>query len=157
MKGLDSHINVIHYKEIDSTNNEAKKLINGQKDLPCWIVADKQTSGRGRKDRFWDSPIGNFMGTYVLTIKGEKRILPQLSFVSALAIHNTIMDFRPEDSSEIMLKWPNDIIINNKKCGGILIENIFSKDNSNHIIAIGIGINLKSSPLHSTFLSLIHI
>tara|TARA_B000000477_G_scaffold30948_1_gene26679 strand:- start:69 stop:827 length:759 start_codon:yes stop_codon:yes gene_type:complete len=151
MKGLDSHINVIHYKEIDSTNNEAKKLINGQKDLPCWIIADKQTSGRGRKDRFWDSPIGNFMGTYVLTIKGEKRILPQLSFVSALAIHNTIMDFRPEDSSEIMLKWPNDIIINNKKCGGILIENIFSKDNSNHIIAIGIGINLKSSPLHSTF------
>ena len=151
MKGLDSHINVIHYKEIDSTNNEAKKLINGKKDLPYWIIADKQTSGRGRKDRFWDSPIGNFMGTYVLSIKGEKRILPQLSFVSALAIHSTINEFRHEDSSEVMLKWPNDIIINNKKCGGILIENIFSKNNLFHTIAIGIGVNLKSSPLHSTF------
>lgn len=148
---LDPYTNVIHYKEIDSTNNEAKKLINNQKDLPYWIIADKQTSGRGRKDRFWDSPIGNFMGTYVLSIKGEKRILPQLSFVSALAIHSTITEFRHEDSSEVMLKWPNDIIINNKKCGGILIENIFSKNNLFHTIAIGIGVNLKSSPLHSTF------
>ncbi len=148
---FDPYTKVIHYKEIDSTNNEAKKLINNQKDLPCWIIADKQTSGRGRKGRFWDSPIGNFMGTYVLSIEGEKRILPQLSFVSALAIHSTITEFRQEDSSEVMLKWPNDIIINNKKCGGILIENIFSKNNLFHTIAIGIGINLKSSPLHSTF------
>ena len=58
---LDPYTNVIHYKEIDSTNNEAKKLINNRKDLPYWIIADKQTSGRGRKDRFWDSPIGNFV------------------------------------------------------------------------------------------------
>ena len=148
---LDPYTGILHYKEIGSTNNEAKKLINSQESLPYWIIADKQTSGRGRKDRFWDSPIGNFMGTYVLKIEGERRILPQLSFVSALAIHNTIMEFRPNDNYEIMLKWPNDIIVNNKKCGGILIENLSSDSNLLHTIAIGIGVNLKSSHKHSTF------
>jgi BirA family biotin operon repressor/biotin-[acetyl-CoA-carboxylase] ligase len=50
-----------------------------------------------------------------------------------------------------MLKWPNDIIINNRNCGGILIENLFSQNNLSHTIAIGIGINLKISPVQSTF------
>ena len=123
---INSDIRILHYEEIDSTNNEAKRLYDNQKDLPYWIIADKQTSGKGRKNRFWDSPVGNFMGTFVLSIKGEKRILPQLSFVTALAIYNTILEYKPkENNSKVMLKWPNDIIINNRKCGGILIENLF--------------------------------
>ena len=149
---INSDIRILHYEEIDSTNNEAKRLYDNQKDLPFWIIADKQTSGKGRKNRFWDSPVGNFMGTFVLSIKGEKRILPQLSFVTALAIYYSILEYKPkENNSKVMLKWPNDIIINNRKCGGILIENLFSQNNLSHTIAIGIGINLKISPTQSTF------
>jgi BirA family biotin operon repressor/biotin-[acetyl-CoA-carboxylase] ligase len=59
---LDPYTGILHYKEIDSTNNEAKKLINSQEDLPYWIIADKQTSGRGRKDRFWDFTNWKFYG-----------------------------------------------------------------------------------------------
>ena len=139
MANTYSDIEVIRFKEIDSTNNEARRRLDKETVLPYWIVSDKQTAGRGRKNRFWDSPSGNFMGTYVLNVSGKKRILPQLSFVSALAIYDTIIEFKPKNSSAIiMLKWPNDIIINDKKCGGILIENLSSEGNFLHKIVIGI-------------------
>ncbi|RPF90742.1 MAG: biotin--[acetyl-CoA-carboxylase] ligase [Rhizobiales bacterium TMED168] len=141
---------VIKFTEIDSTNNEAIRLINKKKSYPYWILADKQTAGKGRKNRYWDSLNGNFMGTYVFKINVEKKILPHLAFVSALSIHDTIKKFIPNDEI-IKLKWPNDIIINKSKCGGVLIENIFSDNQINHIIAVGIGVNLTKSPLKTSF------
>ena len=64
---------VIKFTEIDSTNNEAIRLINKKKSYPYWILADKQTAGKGRKNRYWDSLNGNFMGTYVFKINVEKK------------------------------------------------------------------------------------
>ena len=151
MANTYSDIEVISFKEIDSTNNEASRRIDKETALPYWIVSDKQTAGRGRHNRYWDSSEGNFMGTYILVIEGEKKILPQLSFVSALAIYNSILEFKPNiNNSSIKLKWPNDIVINDKKCGGILIENLSSEGNFLHKIAIGIGVNLITSPSHTT-------
>lgn len=143
---------IIKYKEIDSTNNEAVRLLNKKKPFPYWIVAEKQTDGKGRKNRYWDSLVGNFMGTYVLEINLERKFLPHLAFVSALAIYDTIEKFILDVDGQILqLKWPNDIILNKLKCGGILIENIFSKADNYHILAIGIGVNLIKSPLRTTF------
>ena len=62
---------IIKYREIDSTNNEAVRLLTKKKSFPYWIVAEKQTDGKGRKNRYWDSLVGNFMGTYVLEILKE--------------------------------------------------------------------------------------
>ena len=143
---------IIKYKEIDSTNNEAVRLLNKKKSFPYWIVAEKQTDGKGRKNRYWDSLVGNFMGTYVLEIDLERKFLPHLAFVSALAIYDTIEKFILDVDGQILqLKWPNDLILNKFKCGGILIENIFSKADNHHILAIGIGVNLIKSPLRTTF------
>ena len=70
----------------------------------------------------------------------------------ALAIYDTIEKFISDFDGQILqLKWPNDIILNKLKCGGILIENIFSKADNYHILAIGIGVNLIKSPLRTTF------
>ena len=141
---------IIKYKEIDSTNNEAVRLLNKKKSFPYWIVAEKQTDGKGRKNRYWDSLVGNFMGTYVLEIDLERKFLPHLAFVSALAIHDTIEKFILDVDGQILqLKWPNDLILNKFKCGGILIENISSKADNHHILAIGIGVNLIKSPFSS--------
>ena len=143
---------IIKYKEIDSTNNEAVRLLNKKKSFPYWIVAEKQTDGKGRKNRYWDSLVGNFMGTYVLEINLERKFLPHLAFVSALAIHDTIEKFILDVDGQILqLKWPNDLILNKLKCGGILIENISSKADNYNILAIGIGVNLIKSPLRTTF------
>ena len=147
MKKLSKDINVIHYHEIDSTNNEAKRLILNQNDYPYWVVADTQTSGRGRKNRYWVSPKGNFMGTYVIKKNLEKKIIPQISFVISLALCMTVKYFCEEaTNAEVQLKWPNDLIINGYKCGGILIENMDKEIHREKIIGIGIGVNLVESP-----------
>ena len=152
MNNYKLNSNILKYKEIDSTNNEAVRLLDKRKSFPYWIIAEKQTAGKGRKNRYWDSLVGNFMGTYVIEINLERKFLPHLTFVSALAIYDTIQKFISSKNEKIIqLKWPNDLIINNSKCGGVLIENISSKKESNHIIAIGIGVNLIKSPSKTTF------
>jgi BirA family biotin operon repressor/biotin-[acetyl-CoA-carboxylase] ligase len=134
---------IIKYKEIDSTNNEAVRLLDKKKSFPYWILAEKQTAGKGRKNRYWDSLIGNFMGTYVIEINIERKFLPNLAFVTALAIYDTILKFISSSNGKmVQLKWPNDLILN---------KSISSKNENNHIIAIGIGVNLIKSPLKTTF------
>jgi BirA family biotin operon repressor/biotin-[acetyl-CoA-carboxylase] ligase len=92
------------------------------------------------------------MGTYVIEINIERKFLPNLAFVTALAIYDTILKFISSSNGKmVQLKWPNDLILNKSKCGGVLIENISSKNENNHIIAIGIGVNLIKSPLKTTF------
>ena len=142
-------IEIIILDEIDSTNNEAQRILYHKSNFPLWIIANEQTSGRGRKNRYWVSQKGNFMGTFVLEHEIEKQYIPHLSFVTSLALKKTIEDFN-SGMIDIFLKWPNDIIINDSKCAGILIESLRS-DNNKEYLAIGIGVNLIKHPLNSSF------
>ena len=142
-------IDIIILDEIDSTNNEAQRILDHKSNFPLWIIANEQTSGRGRKNRYWVSQKGNFMGTFILEHEIEKQYIPHLSFVTSLALKKTIEDFN-SGMTDIFLKWPNDIIINDSKCAGILIESLRSNNNKEYL-AIGIGVNLIKYPLNSSF------
>ena len=142
-------IDIIILDEIDSTNNEAQRILDHKSNFPLWIIANEQTSGRGRKNRYWVSQKGNFMGTFILEHEIEKQYIPHLSFVTSLALKKTIEDFNL-GMTDIFLKWPNDIIINDSKCAGILIESLRSNNNKEYL-AIGIGVNLIKHPLNSSF------
>ena len=142
-------IDIIILDEIDSTNNEAQRILNHKSNFPLWIIANEQTSGRGRKNRYWVSQKGNFMGTFILEHEIEKQYIPHLSFVTSLALKNTIDGFN-SGMTDIFLKWPNDIIINDSKCAGILIESLRSNTDKEYL-AIGIGVNLIKFPLNSSF------
>ena len=142
-------IDIIILDEIDSTNNEAQRILDNNNNFPLWIIANEQTSGRGRKNRYWVSQKGNFMGTFILEHEIEKQYIPHLSFVTSLALKKTIDGFN-SGMTDIFLKWPNDIIINDSKCAGILIESLRS-NNDKEYLAIGIGVNLVKFPLNSSF------
>ena len=142
-------IDIIILDEIDSTNNEAQRILDHKNNFPLWIIANEQTSGRGRKNRYWVSQKGNFMGTFILEHEIEKQYIPHLSFVTSLALKKTI-EFFNSGMTDIFLKWPNDIIINDSKCAGILIESLRSNNNKEYL-AIGIGVNLIKHPLNSSF------
>ena len=144
-----TNIDIIILDEIDSTNNEAQRVLDYKSNFPLWIIANEQTSGRGRKNRYWVSQKGNFMGTFVLEHKIERQYIPQLSFVTSLALKETIEGFNKVDK-EIFLKWPNDIIIKDSKCAGILIESLKSNSDKEYL-AIGIGVNLIKHPSKSSF------
>ena len=123
------------FNEIDSTNDEAKR-INLKNDFHL-IVAEKQTKGRGRRGKKWSSPaLGNIYMT--ICTKNDLSFAP-ISLLTGLICKDVIV--KMNNSLNIKLKWPNDILFKNKKIGGILVEKeLFG---SKVKTMIGIGINIK--------------
>ena len=106
---------------------------------PLWIVSAEQTAGKGRLGRKWVSKPGNFYGTLLWPTSAPQNALAQVSFVTALAVHQTASEFvKPE---HISLKWPNDCQLEGAKFCGILAEVM-----APGLVAIGIGINIAHVP-----------
>ncbi|MDB5735640.1 MAG: biotin--acetyl-CoA-carboxylase ligase [Alphaproteobacteria bacterium] len=130
---------LIRHGEIDSTNSEARRLAEAGETGPVWISADRQTAGRGRRGRTWDSGSGNLAATLLLRPPAD---FAQLSFAAALAVSDTAAHFAP--SVRIAVKWPNDVLAGGRKLAGILLES--GQDAKGTWLAIGVGINLAGHP-----------
>ena len=130
-------LNIDIFNEIDSTNDEAKR-INLNKDFHI-IIAEKQYKGRGRLGKKWSSPD---LGNIYMTVCSEKDFsyMP-LSLVVGVICKKGIEKLT--NNNEIKLKWPNDILYNNKKVGGVLVEKEVIKESTRTIIGIGINLNIK--------------
>jgi len=132
------------WTEIDSTNEEARRLAAAGEKGPIWLRADRQTAGRGRRGRSWESPTGNLAATLLIAPARPASECAQLSFVTAIAAADTASGFAP--SAEIRVKWPNDILADGKKFVGILLESASGADASLAYLAIGVGMNLAYFP-----------
>ncbi len=137
---------VILLESVDSTNAHAKILLASEQ-LPFWILAERQSKGRGRYQRKWISNSGNLFCSGVYPIVHDLTHASNLSFVAAIAVAETLAEFVSPEL--IKIKWPNDILLNGKKVSGILLET-FSHKNNNFVI-IGIGINLLHHPKDSLY------
>ena len=133
---------------IDSTNDEARRLASAGQREPVWITAARQTTGRGRRGRAWESPAGNLAATLLIRPGKPASECAQLSFAAAIAAHEAIASFAPD--AEIRVKWPNDVLANGRKIAGILLESA-STGTVPEWLAIGIGINLAHYPEGTEF------
>ncbi len=129
--------------EVDSTNAEGLRLAPFL-DHPEWIVARRQTDGRGRRGRSWVSPHGNFAATLVMRPTEPADQVALRSFVAALALFDTLVAILGRFDG-LELKWPNDVLLDGGKVAGILLESEGSGSTIKHL-AIGIGVNLASAP-----------
>lgn len=129
--------NAIYYKEIDSTQSEIWKQVD---DLPngTLIMADIQTLGKGTHGRVWHTDeAGNIAFSFLIKMDYEIKKLEGLT----LEIAQIIVDImKAKYKININIKEPNDLIINDKKVGGILTETKLSFENVKYLV-IGIGIN----------------
>lgn len=140
------------FAEIDSTNEEARRLGEAGEVGPIWITAEMQTAGRGRRGRAWASPSGNFMGTFFMRPQASPRKAAELSFVAAVAVHDAIDGFLPPTLRPgLKLKWPNDLLHDGKKLAGILLESSGIAGAELAWLAIGMGINLAQHPENVEF------
>jgi BirA family biotin operon repressor/biotin-[acetyl-CoA-carboxylase] ligase len=128
--------------ETESTNSEALKLAKFT-DNPTFVIAKKQTNGRGRLDGRWSDPNGNFSGSILIKIDEDLQSLALRSFVAALSVFDAI-DQKIGKEHELVIKWPNDLLLNGKKICGILLET--RNFGTVSALVIGIGVNLLSSP-----------
>ena len=133
----------IYYEEIDSTNNEIKRLIENNILEGTVVSAGTQTAGRGRSGHDWESPknvsVATSMVLYPKTIKMEH--LPRITLLAAVAVAKAVeslYDLKTE------IKWPNDILVHKKKICGILTE-MEAKANTVENVVVGIGVNVHNT------------
>ena len=141
---------VIKVKSIDSTNNYAAKLLNQTKvPFGTVIMAHYQTNGKGQRNTIWSSNGGDNLLMSVLLdlsfIPSEKIFF--LSKSIALAIRAAVVDVIGIESH---LKWPNDVLIDNKKIAGVLIENQWKKSNIVSSV-VGVGLNVNQVDFQESF------
>ena len=105
----------------------------------AWLVADRQSAGRGRQGRGWLDGPGNFMGSTAVRLLPQDPAPASLSFVAALAVYEAVLG-RVATPLSVRLKWTNDVLLDGAKLAGILLER------AGDAAVIGIGVNLAWSP-----------
>lgn len=132
---------VIMKEEVTSTNDVAKALGKEGEPEGLVVVARKQSAGRGRMGRTWSSPMGGLYFSVLLRPRIEADAVLRMTVLSCVPVAMAIEEvtgIRPE------LKWPNDILVQGKKIGGILVEGV-SRGKELDFVVLGIGLNLNSS------------
>ncbi|MFA6456138.1 MAG: biotin--[acetyl-CoA-carboxylase] ligase [Bacteroidota bacterium] len=137
------------FDRIDSTNTYAKSLNKSDAPHGTVIVADEQTAGRGRLQRNWQSPKGsNLLFSIVFYPDFGMEKISLLPFAGSLAVADAIETVTGLSST---CKWPNDVLINNKKCCGMLAESsTASADIEKIVLGIGINVNQEDFPSELT-------
>ena len=130
----------IHISDsIDSTNAEALRLVATGCAAPFLVLAEQQTAGRGRRGRKWVSPFAqNVYYSLVLRIDGGLRQLEGLSLVVGLAVMHALRESGVQGAA---LKWPNDVLVGQKKIAGILLELVGDPADVCHVV-LGVGVNV---------------
>lgn len=133
---------MIWLKETDSTNEEIKRRAKEGAPDGLWVVADKQTHGKGRRGRSWESEdAGNLYMSLLLRPKFSPEKASMVTLVMALAVIETVLDITGLGGK---IKWPNDIVIGGKKAAGILTELVFD-EKGDYCLVCGVGINVNQT------------
>jgi BirA family biotin operon repressor/biotin-[acetyl-CoA-carboxylase] ligase len=130
-----------HFREISSTMDAARQLAKRAAREGTIVIAEVQTRGRGRLSREWLSPEGGIYFTLVLRPRISPAYAPRVNLMAGIAVATTI---RKLFGLKAELKWPNDVLIEDKKVCGILAEMDAETDVVN-FVNVGIGINVNTS------------
>jgi BirA family biotin operon repressor/biotin-[acetyl-CoA-carboxylase] ligase len=144
---LPSGYRLLRMETVDSTNAEARRRALAGEPGPLWIWSARQSHGRGRGGREWISQYGNLFASLLIRLNCPLRVAGQLALLAGIISFDTIAKLIAyEGRSEILLKWPNDILLAGEKMAGMLLENVGGANESRSIVVIGTGINLASHP-----------
>ena len=137
--------NITYYESIGSTNSKAKELAEMRQEHGTVVISEEQTTGRGRLGRNWVSP--KYKGIWMSIILRPNIItenISQITLIGAAAVQKAIMKMGIKTS----IKWPNDIVLNDKKVCGILTEMSGEVDHINYLVmGIGINVNLEKEDI----------
>ena len=140
IEGNEIYPTIIIESEMSSTNQYAKDLLPNGLNTNALILAETQVSGKGRYEREWYSPRGGLYMTIVVQPRNANLAYPLYGFALACASARALEDL---DGPPISLKWPNDLLSDEKKIGGILSELITSRS-ANPTLVLGVGINVNN-------------
>jgi BirA family biotin operon repressor/biotin-[acetyl-CoA-carboxylase] ligase len=122
--------------ETGSTNDDVAALARDGASEGLWLRAERQSGGKGRQGRAWQSPPGNLYASTFVRVDPRHPPPPSLALVAAVALHEAVS----RHTGRARIKWPNDIIVNRAKLAGILLER------QGDAVVIGFGVNLAHHP-----------
>lgn len=127
--------------EIPSTNGALLARLAGGEAVAegHWLVADRQSAGRGRAGRVWSDGFGNFMGSTVVRLRGSDPLPHTLALIAGVAAFEAVRECA-RSLTGLALKWPNDLLVHEAKLAGILLER------QGEAVVVGIGVNLAHAP-----------
>ena len=144
---LPAGYRLVRLETTDSTNAEAMRRANAGEPGPLWVWSARQSSGRGRQGREWHSQAGNLFASLLIGVACPLRTASQLALVAGVVAYDTIDKLMGAASHpEILLKWPNDVMLEEAKVAGMLLESSERKVSNRTIVVIGTGINIAHHP-----------
>ena len=141
-------IKLLRFKSVKSTNDVALKLIKKKNSIPTMIVSEIQTDGRGTMGKKWISQKGNIFVSIFFEMNQKNINFKHFAILNAFLLKNVLSK---QFSRKIKIKWPNDLLHNNKKICGILQEVINYK--AKKFLIVGIGVNTNFDPQNRGFSS----
>lgn len=150
---LPAAYNLVAFESVGSTMTEARTLAElGEAETPdgTLVWAREQTDGKGRRGNVWNSPRGNFYSSLIVRPDVPAAQAAELGFVTGCAVFDTIGEVC-DPGFECRLKWPNDILVNDSKIGGILLEAKGEAGKPVDYVIIGLGVNLLSHPQDTSY------
>lgn len=137
--------NLYVFSEVSSTNTLAKFLSQNGVGNGSVVIAERQTAGKGRSGKSWESPLGGVWLSIILTPNADYSRIPLITLATGVAVAKALEKIGVENPE---IKWPNDVLINGRKVCGILAEAVTSFNNiENVIVGIGIDANLSIEDL----------
>jgi BirA family biotin operon repressor/biotin-[acetyl-CoA-carboxylase] ligase len=148
---------LIGFDSVGSTSNEAARAAQAGDVGEVWFAALKQTEGRGRRGRAWETPPGNLAASLLILPDCDPAIAATLGFVAGVALNRALNDVLPNATvkigidgadarnARIALKWPNDVLADGAKLAGILLEAQKLPDGRLGVV-IGFGVNVVAAP-----------
>lgn len=140
---IDGQAPVEVFDEIDSTIMEARRRAERGEVAPVWLIAKRQTAGRGRRGRTWTSHDGNLMATLLFTTDRPPQQIALLGFATGVALAETIDAIAGAGTAQ--LKWPNDVFIDGAKVSGIMLDSGALNDGQTWV-ALAFGVNIVDAP-----------
>lgn len=147
---LPAFYRLLAHEQIDSTNEEAKRLAAAGAAAGTLVWAAEQLAGRGRRGRGWASPPGNLYVSLLLRPACPPAQACQLNFAAAVALAEAVSALLPA-GAEVTLKWPNDVLVRGAKVSGILLEASAALERSIDWLVIGAGVNVVSHPADTPY------
>lgn len=135
------------FEKLRSTNDTAISMAEEGAAEGTIVKAERQTHGRGRLGRSWVSPKGNLYCSIIVRPAVKRAQVAQLSLVVGISIYDALIELLPKANKDILLKWPNDVLVKNKKIAGLLLEAspMLGADEIKWVV-IGLGLNVVEVP-----------
>ena len=136
------------YKSLENTNDTTKRIFDSNKSQNVALLSLEQKSGRGRTNKIWISKEGDLTCSFLVNFQTTVNKLGQINLWFTNKVFIVLKKLNPE--LNLKIKWPNDIYLDEKKLGGILVETTILRGHVNYFL-FGVGINLVSSPKNQSY------